>query len=192
MPRDCPICSRPLVPGLLGRPSHCPNCDPITDTPSTPAWGGRRRDYEDEDEYDRPRRRRAYEDDQDEEDHRFVRRRGVATSARVVGGLMLGVGALGLLGNGLIFCVGFHEEFFINQQPDPIGVALLCGLAVAIAAGLLAMAGGLCSVVGRYYWLAITGCAAVVVASHLCFLGLVVGIVGLVFLLQADVRKSFC
>jgi hypothetical protein len=210
-PRDCPICSLPLIPGPRDDlPPRCPNCGPITTPGRTPTSGGRRRDaYDDDDEYeprrgrydgfDRRRdrhdddydRRRDRDDDDDDYPRRFVRREGVPWYAILLASFMLGVAGLALLGNGFIFCFGFHAEFFRNPQPDPVGVMILAMLAVTIFSSLVAIAAGYSIIVGRRYWLAIVGCAAVALASHVLGLGVLVGIGALIVLLQAEVKESF-
>src|SRR5207237_26549 len=141
-----------------------------------------RRWRREEDEDDRPRRRRWEDEDEyeyeprDRRRGRFVRQEGVPWYVILVGALMLAVAALGLLGNGLIFCVGFHAEFIRNPKPDPEGVALLAAFALAILASLVAIAAGYSMIVGRRYWLAIVGCVAAALSTHLLFLGVLVGI----------------
>jgi hypothetical protein len=204
---DCPKCSLPLIPGSSDdRGPRCPNCGPVSITRRNrePAPGWRRDDdcepprrrWEEED--DRPRRRRRDEDEyeyeyepRDRRRGRFVRPEGVPWYVVLVGALTLVVGALGLLGNGLIFCVGFHAEFIRNAKPDPEGVALLMAFAVAIVASLVALAAGYSMIVGRRYWLTIVGCIAAALCTHLLFLGFLVGVAALIVLLQAEARESF-
>jgi hypothetical protein len=150
------------------------------------------------DEYE-PRRYRDYEDDYrrrgryDDDDYprRSVRHRGVPWYATLIAAIMLGVAALALIGNGIIFCVGFNAEFIRNARPDPVGVGVLAGLALAIVASVFTLFAGYSILVGRRYWLGIVGCIAVALCTHVFILGLPAGIVALVLLLQPEVKESF-
>jgi len=148
------------------------------------------RRYRDDDDYD-DRRRGRYDDDDEDYPSRHFRRQGVPWYANLIAAIMLGIAALALLGNGTIFCVGFHAEFIRNARPDPVGVAILALLAVAIVSSAVAIFAGYCIIVGRRYWLAIVGSVAVMLCTHVFILGLAAGVVALVLLLQRDVKEAF-
>ena len=196
--RECPYCSLPLIPGRYDDdPPHCPTCGPIEATTRSP---GRRRRDDDDYEYERPSRRgrRDYDEDEygprrryrDDYDRR-IRNEGVPWYCTMLGAFLLIAGGLALLGNGAIFCIGFHEEFITNAKPDPTGVVLLALFAVAILAAVVTCVGGYCFVVGRHWGLAITGSVAVVFATHFFLLGLPLGIAAFIIMLQAEVKEAF-
>lgn len=204
-PPECPHCSVPLIPDRYG--DRCPNCGPIATRRSPPARWREDRDYDRYDDYDRrrdryddyDRRDDRYDDYEprgrryDDEDYprRYGRREGVPWYAVLIASFMLGVAGLALLGHGAIFCVGFHAEFIRNAKPDPGGLIALAFLAAAICASVVALVAGYSMIVGRRFWLGIVGCVAVTLCTHLFLLGLIVGIAGLVILLQPDVKESF-
>ncbi len=136
-----------------------------------------------------PKRRDPYEDDEDP--FRIRKPAGLPGYALAAAVGMILSSAIALLLNGLLFCVGFHEEFLSNARPDPVGVVLLMLLALAILASAVGLAAGLFMVMARRYWLAIVGCPAVAIATHIVPLGLAVGIIGLILLLQPDVKEAF-
>jgi hypothetical protein len=156
-----------------------------------PAPRARRDDDLREPQRRRPRRRRRRYEDEDDEDYRRARPDGLPVLG-VVGGIGLTAsGALGLLGNGAIFCVGFYEEFLSGRQPDPAGVVALTLFGLAILASLVAIAGGLSLLFRRLFWLAIVSCVAAALSTHFLMIGVAAGIVALIALLQPDVKEAF-
>jgi hypothetical protein len=109
----------------------------------------------------------------------------------LMGSFMVGVAVLSLLGHGFIFCYGSYEEFVRNKQPDPGGLIALGVLGAIILCSLVALTAGFFMIIGRQYWLGFVGCVAVVLCTHVLILGLPVGIISLVVLLQDEARASF-
>src|SRR5262245_10217613 len=94
---------------------------------------GDRHDRYDDDDDDYGPRRIRFDDPDDSPPWRFRRRReGVPWYVTLMAAFMLGAAGLALLGHGAIFCIGFHEEFISNAQPDPGGLIALVVLAAVI------------------------------------------------------------
>jgi hypothetical protein len=106
-------------------------------------------------------------------------------------GVML-AGGLGVLGNGIVFCIGFNAEFITGRgAAGTTGIIMVFLLGLAVLASLIAIAGAIATLMARCYWLAIAGCVAVALATHIVVVGLVVGILAQIALLQADVKEAF-